>query len=173
MSRCESTQLDMIEFLWDRFGISPSQSSVSRALKRRGWSRKRIRVVAAERSEELRVDWKRRISGYSPRQLVFLDESACSEKASRCRTGWSPFGIAPQVRQPLHSRERFSILPAYTLDGFLAYRIIPGSYNKDRFLDFVGECVLPLLQRDWHVICLDNVSTHRNEVSLTPLWVIC
>ena len=143
----------------------PSQPTISRALTRARFSRKQVRSVAAERNEELRLDWKRRISGYRPEQLIFLDESACSEKASRRRTGWSLFGIAPQVQQRLHCRERFSILPAYTLEGYIAYRVIPGSFNSERFLQFVAECVLSLLTSNYYVICLDNVNTHRFTVS--------
>ena len=155
----------MAEFLWERFNITPHQSTISRALTAARLSRKQVRSVAAERNEELRLDWKRRIAEYAPEQLVFLDESACSEKASRCRTGWSLFGIAPQVQQRLHCRERFSILPAYTLEGYIAYKVIPGSFNSERFLRFVAEDVLPLLTPGYHVICLDNVNTHRSTVS--------
>ena len=161
----------MAEFLWERFDITPHQSTISRALTRCRLSRKQLRSVAVERNEELRLDWKRRISGYKPEQLVFLDESACSEKAARCRTGWSLFGIAPQAQQRLHCRERFSILPAYTLDGYIAYRVIPGSYNSERFLQFVAECVLPLLTPGYHVICLDNVNTHRSTVSFSAVII--
>lgn len=113
----------------------------------------------------LRVDWKQRIAKYQPEQLCFLDESACSEKATRCRLGWSPFGVAPKTFSKLHCRERYSILPAYTLDGYITYEVTPGSYNTERFLEFVAELVLPALTRDWHVICLDNVRTHRNQGS--------
>ena len=155
----------MAEFLWERYDVTPSQPTISRALTSMRLSRKKIRSVAAERNEELRLDFKRRISEYNPRQLICLDESAASEKASRCRTGWSLFGVAPQVAQTLHCRERYSILPAYTLDGYIAYRVIPGSYTMERFLQFVAECVLPLCVRDYHVIMLDNVRTHKNEVS--------
>ena len=85
----------MAEFLWEHFDVRPSLSSISRGLRSVRWSRKRLQAVAAERNEELRLDWKRRISVYNPRQLLFLDESAASEKASRRRTGWSLFGVAP------------------------------------------------------------------------------
>ena len=143
----------------------PSQPTISRALTRARFSRKQIRSVAAERNEKLRLNWKRRISEYRPEQLVFLDESTYNKKASRRRTGWSLFEIAPVMQQRLHCRERFSILPAYTLEGYIAYRVIPGSFNSERFLQFVAECVLPLLTSDYHVICLDNVNTHRSTVS--------
>ena len=161
----------MAEFLWEQFDISPSLSSISRGLKNSRFSRKRLHSAAAERNEELRLNWKKKISRYNPQQLVFLDESAASETTSHCRTEWSLFSIAPVAYQCLHCRKRFSILPAYSLDGYIAYRIIPNSYNKERFLDFVRECVLPLCMRDWHVICLDNVATHKSKVKSFGSWI--
>ena len=155
----------MAEFLWERYDVTLHRSTIARGLRSCRLSRKKIRSVAAERNEELRLDFKRRISEYDPRQLICLDESAASEKACRARTGWSLFGVAPQAAHRLHCRERYSILPAYTMNGYLAYRVISGSYTAERFLQFVAECVLPLCVRDYHVIMLDNVRTHRSKVS--------
>ena len=121
--------------------------------------------MPAERNEELRLDWKRRIVGYAPEQLVFLNENAYSEKIYRRRTGWSLFEIAPQVQQRLHYRKRFSILPIYILEGYIAYRVIPNSFNGERFLQFVAEDVLPLLTPEYHIIYLNNVNTHRSTIS--------
>ena len=33
--------------------------------------------------------------------------------------------------------EKWSILPAYTIDGFVAWDVIQGSYNKELFNDFI------------------------------------
>ena len=129
------------------------------------FSWKQFRSVVVERNEELRLDWKRKISGYKPEQLVFLDESACSEKIACCCINWLLFGIALQAQQRLHCCERFSILFVYILDSYITYRVIPGSYNSECFLQFVAECVLPLLTPRYHVICLDNMNTHRSTVS--------
>lgn len=154
----------MAEFLFERFDIRPSLSTISRCLKKARYSRKKIRSIAAERNEVLRDDWIERISHYQPDQLIFLDESACSEKASRCRTGWSLYGVAPTVAQKLHCRERFSILPAYSLHGYIAWEVIAGSYDSERFLSFIERKVLPICIPGRTVLCLDNVATHYNQV---------
>ena len=160
----QSLLLDMAVFLYERFDIQPHLSTISQCLTRARYSRKRIQSVAAERNELLRADWQARISCYQPEQLLFLDESACSEKATRCRTGWSLFGVAPQIQNKLHCRERFSILPAYSMEGYVVWDVIPNSYNRERFLSFIEEKVLPICKRDWTVLCLDNASTHHSEV---------
>lgn len=161
---CQAILLDMAEFLYERFDISPSLPTISRCLKKARYSRKKVRNVAAERNEVLREDWIVRMSKYQPEQLIFLDESACSEKASRCRTGWSLYGVSPVVHQRLHCRERFSILPAYSLHGYIAWEVIPGSYNKERFLSFIERKVLPICIPGRSILCLDNVATHYNQV---------
>lgn len=128
----------MAEFLFKRFDIDPSLSTISRSLKATRWSKKAIKQIAAERNLELREDWKQRIPAYQPEQLCFLDESACSEKSTHARLGWSPYVVAPTTISKLHCRDRFSILPAYALDGYIAWEVIPGSYNTERFLEFVA-----------------------------------
>ena len=127
--------------------------------------------MAVERNEELHLNWKQRISRYKPEQLVFLDESTCSEKTARYRTSWSLFGIAPQAQQRLHCRKHFSILPAYTLDGYFTYRVIPNSYNNKHFLQFVAEYVLPLLTPGYHVIYLNNMNTHKSTVNFSAVII--
>ena len=154
----------MADFLWDHFDINVSNSTISKALTRARWSRGKIYDIAAERNDELRLDWKRRISKYQPRQLMFLDESAFSEKVSRCRTAWSLHGVAPRAQRRSHCRERFSILPTYTMDGIKTWRVIPRSFNSERFLDFVREMVIPICISGWTVLCLDNCGIHRSQV---------
>ena len=70
----------MAEFLWERYNITPHISTISRTLRSCHISRKKIRSVAAERNEELRLNFKRRIPKYDPRQLIYLNESATVRK---------------------------------------------------------------------------------------------
>jgi hypothetical protein len=39
---------------------------------------------------------------------------------------------------------RYSILPAYTIDGYIAYQIMQGAYTAELFELFITEEVLPL-----------------------------
>lgn len=76
---------EMCWFLWDEFEISATDSTVSRALKRLGWNRKKMVRRSAQRNQQLRDGWMQRLGGWTAEQLIFLDESAACE-----RTGLNP-----------------------------------------------------------------------------------
>jgi transposase len=65
--------------------------------------------------------------------------------------------------------ERWSILPAYTKDGYMAWKIFQGSYTKQIFNDFVRTEVLPRMnaysedQPPRSVLVMDNARIHCSE----------
>jgi transposase len=52
---------EMIWFLWDEFEISLDEFTVSRALKRLQWNRKKMIRRSAQRNQALRNDWMHRL----------------------------------------------------------------------------------------------------------------
>src|ERR1700694_5681445 len=76
-------------------------------------------------------------------QLIFFDESAANEKSAHRKFGWAPIGNTHHIYSPMRRSERWSILPAYAADGFIAWQIIQGSYNAELYNDFVRNQVLP------------------------------
>lgn len=107
------------------------------------------------------------LSQWTGEQLVFLDESSANEHTKDRKYGWAPIGQKAAV-STIHKRsERWSILPAYTMHGYMAWRILHGSYTTELFNDFVREEVLPKCHPypgPLSVIILDNASIHRNQV---------
>lgn len=71
---------EMRWFLFDSFNILVDESTISRALKRLCWNRKKCRRVAAQRNQDLCNYWMQRLAGWKAEQLVFLDESATCER---------------------------------------------------------------------------------------------
>jgi transposase len=71
---------EMVWFLWDEFEIALNESTVSRALKRLQWNRKKMVRRSAQRNQALRNDWMHRLGGWTAEQLIFLDESAACER---------------------------------------------------------------------------------------------
>ena len=62
--------------------------------------------------------------------------------------------------------ERWSVLLALTVDGYLSYLITQGSITAKAFKTFVEEQVLPhslLYPRPWSVLILNNASIHKSE----------
>ena len=58
--------------------------------------------------------------------LVFLDESAANEFTKDRKSGWSLRGVSAIKERDFRRSERWSILPAYTSDGYMAWKIFRG-----------------------------------------------
>ncbi|KAJ7888720.1 hypothetical protein B0H13DRAFT_1557399, partial [Mycena leptocephala] len=59
--------------------IDVDETTISRSLLRRGWSRKKIKRPAQEANDDDRTEYQMVIGElYTPRMLVFLDESAAN-----------------------------------------------------------------------------------------------
>jgi hypothetical protein len=56
-----------------------------------------------------------------------MHESACNERTGDCKYGWSPVGRSVELEYSLKRSGRWSLLPAMTLDGYLAHRIFQGA----------------------------------------------
>ena len=100
-------------------------------------------------------------------QLVFIDESLF-----KAQTGWRCLAYAP-IGQParwednMRRGDTWSILPAYTTDGYLLCTgIKKGYYNGESFFEWVVEELLPLCNpypQPHSIIVLDNVNVHLNR----------
>jgi len=100
-------------------------------------------------------------------QLLFLDESAANERTLDWKFSWAPIGTTPHLYQSIKHTERWSILPVYTIDSFVNWEKIQGSFDKQLFNDFVRNKVLPLCNPFpgvRSVIVMDNVKIHHSEV---------
>jgi len=156
-------------FLWDEFEVWVCDKTISRWMKKNKYRKKKIRYVAAERDQYLRDGWMRRLAKYKHYELCFVDESAANERTKDRKHGWAPIGVRPTVSRPQKRSERWSVLPAYTSSGYIAHRMIQGSFTKQLFLQFLREEVLPRcvpkgvpnLARQPCVVVMDHASIHR------------
>ncbi|GES89074.1 hypothetical protein GLOIN_2v1434041 [Rhizophagus clarus] len=61
--------------------------------------------------------------------------------------------------------KRYTILPALTLDGFVAVDIFEGACNKKRFIDFILDQVVPIMNpypSSNNVIVMDNARIYHD-----------
>ena len=103
----------------------------------------KLQHITREQNQALRDEWMMRLIKWRPEQLIYVDESACNERTSDRKYGWLPIGTRATVVGSYKHSERFSILPAYTCDGFLDWDVFQGSYNIELFLVFIETHVLP------------------------------
>jgi transposase len=158
---------EMRDFLYDEYDITITASSVYRELEKLRWSRKIASKRAREQSEPLRRFYLARIAQhYTADQIVALDESACNERTGDRKYGWSPVGVPVELSYSFRRSERWSLLPALTVDGYLSYTIFQGSITSEILESFLEFQVLPYCNphpAPNSVIVLDNASIHRSE----------
>lgn len=157
-------QLDELAvFLQDDFEVEVSNSTISRTLKKEGWSRKTIRRKAKEQNADLRDKYLHDLTSFASYHLVYIDESGCDRRVGFRRTGWSPLGVTPTQTEKFHRGHRHHILPAYTQDGVLLARIFQGSTDGEVFEDFLEELLrwCGRWPQPKSVLVMDNASFHR------------
>lgn len=151
------------DWILDKFGILVSISLVYRELRRMKWSRKIATRRAAEQSDALRRVFRARIQlNYTAEQIVAIDESACNERTGDRKYGWGPIGSSVELSYSMKRSERWSLLPAMTVDGYLIHHIFQGAITTEIMEEFLEQKVLPLLQPGYHVLLMDNASIHRS-----------
>ncbi|EOO03073.1 putative tpr domain-containing protein [Phaeoacremonium minimum UCRPA7] len=109
----------MAELLHKQYGVTVSRSTISRTLKRVGWTKKVVQNIAKERSPDLRDDYIERRSHYKLDQMVFIDESGDDRGLAILARGYAPKGVTPVQTKRFHRGKRVQILPAYTIDGVI------------------------------------------------------
>ena len=79
--------------LFAAYNVEVDGSTITRALHRRGFTRKTITRPARERDEARRLAYQADIGeNYPPETLVFVDESACNRLTGNRSKGWAPSG---------------------------------------------------------------------------------
>jgi len=74
--------------------------------------------------------------------LIFIDESAKDERSLSRLYGYSPRNIRTHKKVVFVRGKRYTILPALTLEGFVAVDIFEGSCDRKRFVDFILDKVV-------------------------------
>ena len=154
---------EMMGFLFDEYCVTASQWTVYRALKKLRWSRKVATKRAKEQSEPLRRTFRARVGHlYQADQIVAIDESACNERTGDRKYGWSAINTPVELVYSMKRSERWSLLPAMTVDGYLAFTMYQGAITSDILEDFLEHSVLPYCTPGYSVLVMDNASIHRS-----------
>jgi hypothetical protein len=113
---------NMVALVRNEFKADLTRFSVRRALI--GWSKKATQNIAQERNQDLRDDYIYEVSFLRSDQLVFLDETGVDRSIGIHSKGWARRGKRPRQVKRFHRGHRFQILPAYTQDGVIHFRVI-------------------------------------------------
>jgi hypothetical protein len=98
---------------------------------------------------------------------MYSDETAANERTLARKFGWSPKGQPARQIESIKRIKKWSILPLYTVEGFVDWMIIHESFNADLFVLFLEEHVIPHTTPypgPRSVLIRDNARIHHDEV---------
>ena len=148
-------------------GIEINASTICRFLHRCDFTRTKLKLVASQRSEDLRAKYVAEIAIYRPDMLVFIDETGSDRRDAIRRFGYSLRGY-PCISKKLLSRGcHTSAISVLSSQGILDVQFVRGGVNYDKFLDFVEKSLIPhLLPFDGvnpnSVVVMDNAIIHHH-----------
>ena len=134
---------ELQEIMGLEYDVALSRSRIHRLVEDAGLSLKKLRRCAAERDEEQRAEFLHYVStNFSAEMVISVDESSKDDRTIYRHYGRAPHGQRPTIYANFVRGERWSILPALTIDGYLALEVIQGSIDSILFYDFIVEKVV-------------------------------
>ncbi|PPQ84969.1 hypothetical protein CVT26_008289 [Gymnopilus dilepis] len=157
---------ELKELLEDRIGLEVDESTIWRALRRSGFTMKKLTRDALERNEERRGLFRLHYGqNYTPEQTVFVDESSFDRRTSVRGKAWALSGQRA-VRKCFFVRgRRYSLLPALSFEGIIWAKVVEGSFTKRLFQEFIAELLdrMQPFPAPKSVIVMDNARIHKNQ----------
>lgn len=149
-------------------GTYVDESTVCMFLKESRFSRKKMRLVAIQQSEELRARYLAEFALYSPDMLVFVDETGSNRKDAMRKFGYSLRGQRCICKKLLVRGQRVSAIAALSTIRVLDVKFVHGSVNGETFSKFIELNLLPHLLpfngcNPNSIVVLDNASIHYHE----------
>ena len=150
------------------FGKRISASAVDRVLVRAGVTYKKLHRRAAERDEGWREEWLAYVlSHFTAEMIVAVDESSKDDRTIFRHYGRSAAGTRASIPANFVRGERYSVVAALSVDGYIGCKVVEGSVDMHTFTDFIIMEVLPKMNpfpRPRSVLLLDNCQIHKSEL---------
>jgi transposase len=179
-------QEELVFELWCQFDVSVNKSTISWLLKNARISNKVNTRIASRRDPAQQGEYQEKLAelmqeGVVSRavedpadMLLYLDESAASEKVLFRRRSWSQIGHPAYTTSELVSKTRCSVLPALSIDGYLpgSTLVVEGAVTQEIFEHWLETAILPRCEPfpgKRSIVIMDNCSTHHSEKVNLPL----
>lgn len=148
--------------LWEaETGTKVSISTMSDAIQRLRWTRKKKTIEASERKEEERQRFREQIKDIDTRKIRIIDETgsnlALTRSYARAPKGKRARGIIPRKRG-----KNVTMITDLSLSGLGERFILDGAVNGDLFESYVEHIFAPTLSPG-EIVIMDNLTAHKRE----------
>jgi hypothetical protein len=137
---------ELVLWLAIHYNIAISVPALQQNLTKAGLTRKILHKIALERDEVLRQQWRDMQESddfvADGSQFICLDETSKNEHTYARRYGRAYSGECAELKDVFVRGDRYSLVAALTIDGYIAADAVPGSFDSIDFLEFVQEQVV-------------------------------
>jgi transposase len=136
---------ELVWWLAIHHDIAISKSALQKNLQDAGLTRKLLHKIARERDEEARREFLEVIHDHSAglgEEFVFVDEMSKNDHDTARRYGLAMSGERADFIDNFVRGDRYSMVAAITTDGYVATRVVLGSFNAVEFRDYITEQVV-------------------------------
>ena len=155
-------------------GTWTSISTIFRTIRRLGFTRKMLRHVAMQRSDDRRAEFMEEMKYPSANMIVWLDETGSDRRNERRKRGYHLRGMTPTDFKFTVRGKRLSSIGIMSTRGVEDVDTYEGNINGDIFCDFIERCLVPILQpfngtNDRSIVVMDNASIHHVDRVITTI----
>ena len=118
---------------------SVSLSTLCKFIHKQGFTRQKMTRIAIERSEELRVLFKKDISVFRADILVFIDESGSDRQNCLRKFGYSLRGKPAKALQLFNRGQHITAIAAMSYKGVLEVSLVNGGVTGEDFKELLEE----------------------------------
>ena len=161
---------EMCKKVYEVYNVRVSAATICRLLRSYGFTRKRTRNVALQRSYSLRGAFMSQCLMFNVNQFVWIDETGSDAHDQSRKYGYSLRGQAPVVHRFLSRGKGVNAIAAISTSGLVSLDLFTRTVNGEVFIDYVRSCLIPNMVpfngvNHKSIAILDNCSVHHvNEV---------
>lgn len=145
------TYLDELQwFLAIEHDITISIPTLHLNLQKAGLTRKLLHKIASERDYQRRRDFCNGIHNLNhfsgtAREFVTIDESSKNDHTTARRYGRAPIGHRADFEDVFVRGQRYTLCAAMSLKGYIATRVVEGSFDTSEYVSFLLDDVVRTL----------------------------
>jgi transposase len=155
----DATLAELPQVLADSCQTRVSLATISRRLQVLHLPRKKKSLLASERDDKARKQFRKLTSAFASNTYVFIDEMGTNLGFTR-RYGRAAPGTRVLEQGPGDRGGKVSTIGAIARDGIRTGLSVPGAIAGETLLFFVEELLAPTLKRG-ELVVLDNNPTHQ------------
>lgn len=163
-------QNELAEIVFNTNNVRLSRSTISRKIKKIGFSRKKLSLVPAERNTEEKIStraiYANDILNIPDSNLILLDETGFNEHTHR-GYGYSQINSKAFITVSANKGINRSLVCVIGSEGVIAYSFKVGSYNSESFKDFLDSKLIPYFRANPNkILIMDVVSPRARTINL-------